>query len=222
MTLLNLYILLLLTLPFLTPAQDTAAETTPQTLFFAPAYSAQLPCAQDCFLYDFAGCEVDAVGSVIGCHYGYCSDNSAQLGAPDNCYCRTDLQPAAERWLSTCVQSRCTEGDAAIDVGTAVGLYTSYCASKGFPVAAAAPTASAPAVTAASGTGARTASTGAGSNNAGSGNNVGSGDTNCGGINNSGTVDCNRNGGMSTTDQAILGSVLGFVAVIIAIISLCA
>jgi hypothetical protein len=128
---------------------QTDAETSPQTIFSLPVFSSQLPCAQACFTYNFAGCMVDAIGSVIGCSYGYCKDNPDQIGAPDNCYCRTDLQVAAQQYITSCVNSKCTIGDSSIDLSSAVSIYDFYCSSKGFLV-------NVPASTTAAGNGAST------------------------------------------------------------------
>jgi hypothetical protein len=111
----------------LTLAQDTA----PQSIYSLDVYSAQKPCAQVCFVSNFAGCQEDNVAAAIGCQYNYCSAN---VGAPNNCYCRADLQSVAEAYLTSCVKNRCSVGDSSIDISSAGSIYENYCSSKGFPV----------------------------------------------------------------------------------------
>lgn len=123
-----------------------AQDTTPQTIYSLSAFTMQKPCAQDCFTFSQLGCISDVLAGAIGCQNNYCSAN---FGAPDNCYCRTDLQSAAESFLTSCVSKSCTVGDSSIDVSSAGSIYENYCSSKGFPVAAAATTTPAASVQAA-------------------------------------------------------------------------
>ena len=114
----------------LTRAQDTA----PQTIFNLDIFSSQKPCAQWCLAGNFGGCHIDYVGNAIGCQSSNC------VGALDNCYCRVDLQSAAESYITACVKTSCTVGDSSIDISSAGSIYNSYCSSKGFPVNAPAAT----------------------------------------------------------------------------------
>jgi hypothetical protein len=111
----------------LTLAQDTAF----QTIYSLDIYSSQKPCAQQCFIYTGLGCHEDAVASAIGCQHSACDVN---YGAPNNCYCRSDLQSAAESYITSCVKSGCTVGDSSIDISSAGSIYNYYCSSIGFPV----------------------------------------------------------------------------------------
>ena len=118
-----------------------AQENLPQSIFSLDVFSSQKPCAQACFTTGvLAGCFGDIVGDAIGC----VNDNACGLGtrglAPNNCYCRTDLQPVAESFLTSCVKSACTVGDASIDISNAGSIYDYYCSSQGFPVSVAATT----------------------------------------------------------------------------------
>lgn len=110
----------------LTLAQNTAF----QTIYSLDFYSSQKPCAQQCFINTGLGCHVDTVASAIGCEYNACSAN---YGAPNNCYCRIDLQSVAESFLTSCVKSACTVGDSSIDISSAGSIYNYYCSSLGFP-----------------------------------------------------------------------------------------
>jgi hypothetical protein len=115
----------------LTRAQDTL----PQTIFSLDIFSSQKPCAQACFTTGQLGyCFEDMVGDALGC----VTDNACGLGsrglAPNNCYCRTDLQPMAESFLTSCVKSGCTVGDSSIDISSAGSIYIDYCSSQGYPV----------------------------------------------------------------------------------------
>jgi len=115
----------------LTRAQDTL----PQTIFSLPVFSSQKPCAQACFTTGPLGyCFEDMVGDALGC----VTDNACGLGskalAPNDCYCRTDLQSVAESFLTSCVQSSCTVGDSSIDISSAGSIYLEYCSSQGFPI----------------------------------------------------------------------------------------
>lgn len=42
-------------------------------------------------------------------------------------YCRSDLVPVAESYLSSCVASACSSG--IMDIGSAINQYTDYCSS---------------------------------------------------------------------------------------------
>lgn len=128
--------ILLLTLLSFTLAQST--DTAPQSITAQPLFTAQKPCGQRCFFPDYLACPVDAVASAIGCEYGSgCPGvlKTVSYEAANDCYCRTDLQPAASRFLSSCVWNHCTAGDPSIDFSSALGLYDTYCGDKGFVIA---------------------------------------------------------------------------------------
>jgi hypothetical protein len=109
----------------LTLAQDTAF----QTLWNLDVYSSQKPCAQQCFIDTGLGCAVDGIARAIGCEYNPCGSK-----ASNNCYCRTDLQPVAESYITSCVKGKCTVGASSIDIASAGSIYNSYCSSLGFLV----------------------------------------------------------------------------------------
>jgi hypothetical protein len=110
-----------------TLAQDTA----PQTIYGLSIFSDQKPCAQECFTAGFKDCYDDILASAIGCQYTAC-DGNPDFGAPNSCYCRPDLQSAAELYLTSCVGSACTIGDSSIDMSSAGSIYNNYCSSQGF------------------------------------------------------------------------------------------
>lgn len=119
--------------PFLYLISLSLAQNSPQTINSLTAFTSQLPCAQSCFTYYGGGCCSDGIGSVIGCQnpapcYG------PSKGAPDRCYCRTDLQSLAVAYLTSCVANQCTLGQSTNDISSAVSIYEDYCASKGFVV----------------------------------------------------------------------------------------
>jgi hypothetical protein len=118
-----------------------AQETLPQTIFSLDIFSSQKPCAQACFTTGIiGGCFGDIVGDALGC----VNDNSCGQGsrglAPNDCYCRTDLQSVAESFLTSCVKNACTVGDSSIDISSAGSIYDLYCSSQGFPTNGAATT----------------------------------------------------------------------------------
>jgi len=118
-----------------------AQETLPQTIFSLDIFSSQKPCAQACFTTGpIGGCFADVVGDALGC----VNDDSCGLGsrglAPNDCYCRTDLQSVAESFITSCVKNACTVGDSLIDISSAGSIYDYYCSSQGFPVNGAATT----------------------------------------------------------------------------------
>lgn len=75
------------------------------------AFSSLRSCARDSFVNN-----------------GYYAANhvSCEWPAENACFCRADLQPAVISFVSARVASKCNGVD--IDVSSAVGLYTSYCA----------------------------------------------------------------------------------------------
>jgi len=122
------YSKILVLLPLLCLSVTLAQNTNLQTIFSLDIYSSQKPCAQGCFTYGFVNdaCWGDLVGSAIGCAVkGQCYGGSA--AALNSCYCRTDLQPVAESYLTSCVKSACTVGDSSIDISSAGSIYNYYC-----------------------------------------------------------------------------------------------
>jgi hypothetical protein len=119
-------VLLLLPLPV-----HSQIGTMTQDISTNPAYSRQLPCAQSCFMYGVS-CPFDNLGKQLGCEVQN-SCNTRGWQAKNDCYCRPDLQQPAHQWLTSCIQSACSVGDAAIDASTAGSIYARYCAEKGYP-----------------------------------------------------------------------------------------
>jgi hypothetical protein len=83
-----------------------------------PAYSQVRPCVQPCLLcteYWLQNCPGGAIGlgNVLSC------DDL------DAIYCRTDLQSSAFSYLTTCLNSMCSEN--AVDVSDGFSLYSGYC-----------------------------------------------------------------------------------------------
>ncbi|KAK3994300.1 hypothetical protein QBC44DRAFT_392820 [Cladorrhinum sp. PSN332] len=87
------------------------------------AFKAMRECARTCFVSNGSG---DLIGQ-FGCRWPYQND----------CLCRTDLAPAASKYLSTCCDAYCTVGPATGDISTVISLYNSYCVSNGYEVTAA-------------------------------------------------------------------------------------
>lgn len=110
-------------------AQQT---NTHQQIFTLDAFSLQQTCVQSCFTYDLSGCTTDLVGSAIGCSINSCTLATGQFGALDSCYCRSDLQVAAESWLAACIKKSCTVGDTSANAASATSIYLDYCGSKGY------------------------------------------------------------------------------------------
>jgi hypothetical protein len=123
---------LLLTIVYLllpSPANSQIGIMT-QDLSTIAAYSKQLPCAQSCFMFG-KSCPVDRLGRELGCEVdSNCSPRGSQ--AKNDCYCRADLQQPAQAFLTSCIQSSCSVGDASIDAATAGSIYSQYCAEKGY------------------------------------------------------------------------------------------
>lgn len=111
-----------------------AQNTDLQTIFSLNIFSSQKPCAQNCFTGGpgyVGGCFEDLVGNAIRC----VSDNHSGLGssalAPNFCFCRSDLQKAADSSLTACVKSGCTIGHSSIDISSAGSIYDYYYKSLG-------------------------------------------------------------------------------------------
>lgn len=118
--------LLILIELFLAP---TRAQTAYQEIFTLEAFSLQQTCAQYCFTNSLSGCTTDMVADAIGCSYNSCK---SPFQAVDDCYCRADLQSAAESFLASCIKEFCTVGDTSYNVAVASSIYAGYCTSKGF------------------------------------------------------------------------------------------
>lgn len=107
-----------------------------QSLTSLDALTSLKPCAQNCIanIYCLAGscCWNDFIASAIGCGWN-CYGSSG--GALNGCYCRTDLMPVANSYLTGCVKSACTIGDYSIDLSSAAGLYNGYCNGLGYYLA---------------------------------------------------------------------------------------
>jgi hypothetical protein len=110
-----------------------AQNTLLQTIFSLDIFSSQKPCAQACFIRG-GYCFQDIVGDALGC----VNDNVCGLGssglAPNECYCRTDLQSVAESFLTSCVKNACTVGDSKLDISSVGSIYNYYCSSQVSPV----------------------------------------------------------------------------------------
>ncbi|KAF1960381.1 hypothetical protein CC80DRAFT_292790 [Byssothecium circinans] len=117
-------------------ARFTAAQigTVTQEVTTVSGFNLQKPCAQSCFVAT-GFCPNDLLGSKIGCiERAGCSDTNWQ--ASNDCYCRTDLQKAAQSHLTSCVKAKCTAGDPKIDGSSAGSIYEQYCREKGYSIAA--------------------------------------------------------------------------------------
>lgn len=104
---------LLSTFLFLCPAVSQISATV--SIYNNPAFTSQRLCAIECILcgYGTYG-QHDCIAAALSC--------SSPL--QNNCYCRSDLQPAAISYVASCVSSACSN---TVDVNNAVGIYTQYC-----------------------------------------------------------------------------------------------
>lgn len=107
-------IFLLSTSLFFSPALSQASATV--SIYNNPAFKSQRLCALECIL-----CELGTYGQ-HDCLAVALSCNSSPL--QNNCYCRSDLQPAAVSYVASCVSAACSN---TVDVDNAVGIYTQYC-----------------------------------------------------------------------------------------------
>ncbi|PMD17232.1 hypothetical protein NA56DRAFT_752581 [Hyaloscypha hepaticicola] len=133
---------ILVSIPLFSASLTLAQGTTYETIYSLDSWSSQKPCAQQCFINTSLGCHIDEVAAAIGCEYNDCSAN---YGAPNDCYCRADLQSVAQSYLTSCVSAQCTVGDSSIDISSAGSIYNYYCSSNGFPAAAVVATTTLPA-----------------------------------------------------------------------------
>lgn len=114
---------------FATAHLDLVFGQAYQSVFTLDAFSLQQSCVQNCFTGGFELCYTDILGSVIGCPNKPCSKTFA---AVDDCYCRGDLQLAANEWLSSCIDELCTIGDNGVNLANAASIYSGYCNDRGF------------------------------------------------------------------------------------------
>ncbi|KAF2676621.1 hypothetical protein K458DRAFT_396784 [Lentithecium fluviatile CBS 122367] len=141
-----------------TTTTNAQTNTNAQDITTVAAYPLQKSCARTCFVR-IGSCWDDILGREIGCAPVVCTSVGWQ--APNDCYCRPDLQQAAQEHLTSCIRDACTVGDAGVDVSSAGSIYSQYCAEKGFTAAAATTPSSASAtVTGSGGAGATSTSTG--------------------------------------------------------------
>ncbi|CAI6338058.1 unnamed protein product [Periconia digitata] len=107
--------------------------TAYQDITTVPGYADLKPCVQSCF-HQTGFCPNDLLGSKIGCRaHTDCKGSNWQ--ATNDCYCRSDLQKAAQDYLTSCVEQKCTVGDVRIDESSAGGIYGRYCNEKGYTAA---------------------------------------------------------------------------------------
>ncbi|KAF2635938.1 hypothetical protein P280DRAFT_167817 [Massarina eburnea CBS 473.64] len=126
--------LIVLAIFFFTTLTTAQIGTLTQDVTTISAFPLQKPCAQSCFVQT-GFCPNDILGSKIGCkEHTNCYDSGWQ--ATNDCYCRTDLQKAAQAYLTSCVKAKCSAGDAKIDQSTAGSIYEEYCRGKGYSIAA--------------------------------------------------------------------------------------
>ncbi|KAF2789387.1 hypothetical protein K505DRAFT_420508 [Melanomma pulvis-pyrius CBS 109.77] len=125
---------LLFTTILILPITKAQVDTTTQQITTFSAFPLQKDCAQGCFI-NTGFCRNDILGSIIGCAV-HTDCYAGSWLAKNDCYCRQDLQGAAQSYLSSCVSRACKEGDVAIDASTAGSIYEQYCVQKGFPAAA--------------------------------------------------------------------------------------
>lgn len=118
----------------------TRAQTAYQSIYKVDAFAEQPICVQNCFTvgYDNIQCYTDVLGSFLGCPNTPCA---TAFAAVDSCYCRGDLQAAANEILGMCINELCSVGDNSVNLATAVSMYSNYCQERGFSVAPASTTA---------------------------------------------------------------------------------
>lgn len=122
-----LLFVLILRLP---SALANSQDTITQTMTNVKAWQDLDLCARNCFQSWELGCWIASLDTTIGCG----DSNICSELAINGCYCRTDKQSVATSYLSLCVSSACTVGDPQVDINSAVGIYTGYCAGLGYEV----------------------------------------------------------------------------------------
>jgi hypothetical protein len=124
-------LIFLLTIWHILAITNAQVGTITQDLTTLSAFPLQKVCAQSCFVLT-GFCPNDYLGSQIGCAvHTDCYDNNWQ--AKNDCYCRQDLQVAAQSILTSCISQGCRAGDDAIDASVAGSIYAQYCKQKGYP-----------------------------------------------------------------------------------------
>jgi hypothetical protein len=107
-----------------------ASSDNPQTIASLGVYKLQRNCAQGCFWYSIGVGKIsDGIADAISCER-----QGVNVGALDSCFCRLDLQPVAETYLSTCISVGCSYGGGVVtvDISSAVSIYENYCSAKGY------------------------------------------------------------------------------------------
>ena len=96
--------------------QALSQSTATVSIYSNAAFKAQRLCAFECILcgYGTYG-QHDCLAAALDCN----------TPLQNSCYCRADLQSAAVSYVASCVSSACTN---TLDVNSAVGIYTQYCA----------------------------------------------------------------------------------------------
>jgi len=100
-------------------ASFVASQNAQYTIESVPAYSLQRSCVQYCI-----GTGDGGLPGNLGC-----PNPNQPLNA---CACRTDLQPSASSFLTSCVNQWCSSDPS--DLSSAISIYDSYCASNGFAI----------------------------------------------------------------------------------------
>jgi hypothetical protein len=102
-------------------------STATQTIASLGSYQQQRSCALRCFWGGDPdnGYGTDQLGLKLGC----CENQvNCEGHAPDSCFCRSDLRPAAMSWFSTCVNNYCSSNP--VDLSGATSVYDEYCGPK--------------------------------------------------------------------------------------------
>ncbi|KAK3389313.1 hypothetical protein B0H63DRAFT_463371 [Podospora didyma] len=114
-------------------AADDAAR---QTIFQEPQFLSQVKCVRDCIVSQgtTGACWTDRVAVTIECENVPGCVASLGGGTPwaarNSCYCRTDLQTAAQSAISSCVRTACAVGGVGdMNANLAGGslVYREYC-----------------------------------------------------------------------------------------------
>ncbi|KAH8586943.1 hypothetical protein B0O99DRAFT_695035 [Bisporella sp. PMI_857] len=119
----SVYTLFVLLLPLV------VGDSSLQSIYSADEYLALKPCAAGCIYYPGSdSCwHHDKIGAAVGC------DKECNI-AKNDCYCRADLIPVANSYITACVKEACTIGNYQIDLTSAANLYNGYCNKLGsFP-----------------------------------------------------------------------------------------
>src|ERR1700734_3919142 len=97
-----------------------ASSAATETIASLSSYQQQRSCALGCF---WNGVPENGYGTdVLGLKLGCCEDQVSCKGhAPDSCFCRADLRPAAMSWFSTCIDNYCSSNP--VDFSSATSVY---------------------------------------------------------------------------------------------------